>query len=225
MSDYSKLSKRQKHILQFMQQHNESHGFPPTIREIGEATSINSTSVVNYNLNKLVKEGFLERSSKVSRGLRLVKQAGDEGNVLIHPASQVTRIPLIGQIVASAPVSVPDDIGYYFDEDSTLEITPSLVRGADMNSVFALRVKGESMIDAMINDGDIVILRKQQTAHDGDMVAVWLDERSETTLKHFFDEGTRIRLQPAHPAMDPIYVHPNHCRIQGKVLTVIRYCD
>jgi repressor LexA len=226
MKDYNKLSKRQKHILQFMEQYVERHGFPPTIREIGQATAINSTSVVNYNLNKLVQAGYLTRSGRVSRGIRLVRAIPNENGGPEHssviPAATVLRVPFIGQIVASEPVSVPEDVGYYFDEENTIEVPPNMLRGVDVSEVYALRVKGDSMIDAMIQEGDLVLLRKQSVANNGDMVAVWLPQRSETTLKHFFDEGTRIRLQPAHPTMKAIYVDPTNCQIQGKVLGVIR---
>jgi repressor LexA len=97
-----------------------------------------------------------------------------------------------------------------------------MLGGLDTTNVYALRVKGDSMIDAMIANGDIVIFRQQETANDGDMVAIWLDERGETTLKHFHHEGARIRLQPANPYLEPIYVDPAQCHVQGKVLSVIR---
>jgi len=226
MKDYSKLSERQRNILRFMEKYIENYGFPPSIREIGEATGTNSTSVVNYNLNKLVQAGYLVRSQQKSRGLRLVKPLanGDKQGtgVLVQPALSVLRVPMVGQIVASEPVQVPDDVGYYYGEDDMIEVTPALLQGTDPAEVYALRVKGDSMIDAMIADGDVVLFRKQTTANNGEMVAVWLDERGETTLKRFYDEGTRIRLQPAHPTMKPIYVDPNHVAIQGKVLSVIR---
>ena len=109
-----------------------------------------------------------------------------------------------------------------FSEDM-IEVTPSMLCGAPQSEVFALKVKGDSMIDAMISDGDIVIFRKQEEAQNGEMVAVWLPDRGETTLKYFFRESdTQVRLQPAHPTMDPIYVHPGNCQIQGRVLSVIR---
>ncbi len=226
MKDINKLSERQRNILRFMEKYIEKYGFPPSIREIGEATGTNSTSVVNYNLNKLVHAGYLVRSSQKSRGLRLVKPLTNgekQGTgVLVQPALSVLRVPMVGQIVASEPVQVPDDVGYYFNEDDMIEVTPSLLQGVDPAEVYALRVKGNSMIDAMIADGDIVLFRKQATANNGDMVAVWLNERGETTLKRFYDEGTRIRLQPAHPTMKPIYVDPGNVTIQGKVLSVIR---
>jgi repressor LexA len=209
--------------MKYMESYLDSHGFPPTIREIGEATGIASTSVVNYNLNKLVAAGYLSRSSRMSRGIRLVKgQTKNKGVIGVQATSHTARVPVVGQIVASAPVPIPEDMGQYYDEDSMIEVTQSMLNGADPAQVFALRVKGDSMIDAMIQNGDIVIFRKQVTANDGDMVAVWLDERGETTLKYFHPEGARIRLQPAHPTMQPIFVPADHCQVQGRVLSVIR---
>jgi repressor LexA len=221
MKDFDKLSDRQRRILRFMDRYMHDNGFPPTIREIGKATGIDSTSVVNYNLNKLVQAGFVERAESKSRGLRLVKSIPDGRRARVKTSSDLLRVPLIGQIVASEPVNVPDD--YYPDEDNAVEVPASLLAGVNPAEVYALTVKGDSMIDAMIQDGDVVILRKTDTIRNGDMVAVWLDERSETTLKHFYEEGVRIRLQPAHPTMDPIYVDASHCHVQGKVLSVMRY--
>ncbi len=222
MRDRGKLSERQRNILRYMESYIDNHGFPPTIREIGEATGINSTSVVNYNLNKLVDAGHLSREARASRGLRLVKNGRKSSAQAVQPASQVIRVPLVGQIVASAPVPIPDDMERTY-ADEPVEVMPSMLRGAPQNEVFALKVKGDSMIDAMINDGDIVIFRKQEVAQNGEMVAVWLPDRSETTLKYFFRENeTTVRLQPAHPTMEPIYVHPANLQIQGRVLSVIR---
>ncbi|HLU10348.1 MAG TPA: transcriptional repressor LexA [Oceanobacillus sp.] len=219
MRDRNKLSERQRNILKYMENYLDTHGFPPTIREIGEATDIKSTSVVNYNLNKLVSAGYLSRSSRMSRGIRLVKSQKGKGVIGVQASNNVARVPLAGQIVASEPVPIPEDMRY---PDEEIEVTTTMLNGADPAQVFALRVKGDSMIDAMIQDGDIVIFRQQSTANDGDMVAVWLDERGETTLKYFHPEGPRIRLQPAHPTMQPIYVSAEHCHVQGRVLSVIR---
>jgi repressor LexA len=221
MRDRSKLSERQRGILRFMETYLETQGFPPTIREIGEATGINSTSVVNYNLNKLVDAGYLSRASAKSRGIRLTETQKTLPKPVIVPQSFI-RVPMVGQIVASAPVTVPDDVGYYYDEDDTIEVASWMLKGVSEGDVFALRVKGDSMIDAMIGDGDIVIFKRQVYADNGDLVAVWLDERSETTLKRFYLEGDRVRLQPEHPTMKPIYVDADHCTIQGRVLSVIR---
>jgi len=222
MKDRSKLSERQRNILKFMESFIEQNGFPPTIRQIGEATGIASTSVVNYNLNKLVKAGYVGRTARASRGLRLVKTVRSRGAHPVTSGGQMARVPLVGTIVASAPVEIPDSIGHYVDEDSYLQVPPGLLRGLDASQVFALKVKGDSMIDAMIRDGDIVLFRKQDTAENGEMVAVWLDQRNETTLKYFYREGARVRLQPAHPTMDPIYVDAAQCHVQGRVLSVIR---
>jgi repressor LexA len=222
VKDFSKLSERQRNILKFMQRYMEKFGFPPTIRDIGEATDIPSTSVVNYNLNKLVDAGYLERSDRVSRGLRLIAPIPGTKKKKVKGEEVFTRIPKIGQIVASKPVQMPEDTGHYFDEENLMDIPPSLLGGVDPEEVFALEVKGDSMIDAMIRDGDIVILRHQDTAQAGEMVAVWLPEDSATTLKYYYPEGERIRLQPAHPHMDPIYVNASNCEIRGKVLSVIR---
>lgn len=220
MRERNKLSEKQRSILRFMEHYMKVYGFPPTIREIGEAIGINSTSVVNYNLNKLVTAGYLSRVAAKSRGLRLT----DNAQNMVMPvaaAVAITRIPVMGQIVASAPVPVPDDA--HWDDEDAIQVSLAMLGGMDPSDVFALRVKGDSMVDAMISDGDIVIFRRQNTCNNGDMVAVWLDERGETTLKRFYHEGERIRLQPAHPTMDAIYVDPAHCHIQGRVLTVIRH--
>jgi repressor LexA len=223
MKKFDKLSERQRNMLRFMDRYMDSHGFPPTIREIGEATDINSTSVVNYNLNKLVQAGYLAREDRVSRGLRLIASFPGSGPRPVKSASTSSRVPLIGQIVASEPVNIPDDAGYYYDAEDTLEVTNDLLSGHDVAEVFALKVKGNSMIDALIGDGDTVLMHKQNTANNGDMVAVWLSERGETTLKMFFNEGERIRLQPKNQAMSPIYVNPDQCHVQGRVLSVIRH--
>jgi repressor LexA len=224
MKEFSKLSERQRNMLHYIEHYIQDHGFPPTIRQIGENTGINSTSVVNYNLNKLVQAGYLTRSQHVSRGLRLTGPVpgGDKKGkgVVLRPAA--LRIPLIpANIFASEPVNVPDDAHY--DEDDLMEVTADMLGGTDPSEAYALKVRGESMIDAMIREGDIVIFRKQQTAKNGDMVAVWLNDSSETTLKYFFKEGAKVKLQPAHPHMDPIYVDAKQIHIQGKVLSVIRH--
>lgn len=219
MKTFEQLSERQRKILRFMSGYLNSEGYPPSIREIGDAAGISSTSVVNYNLNKLVQAGFLGRQQRVSRGLRLLKEIpgvilaqGVSGEGLQYP------IPLLGRIVASEPVPVPEEA---LVEDH-VDVPAAWLQQHDPSEIFALKVRGDSMIDAMIQDGDTVLLRRQQTADNGDMVAVWLLERDETTLKHFYAEGERIRLQPAHPMMDPIYVDAEQLRVQGKVLHVLR---
>jgi len=222
VKNFKKLSERQQKILYFMHDYMQENGYPPTIREIGTATDINSTSVVNYNLNKLVAAGYLDRSGRVSRGLRLVAPIPGKSEKKVKASQNVDRIPLIGVIAAGLPLEVPEDIAHNIDDDDMLDIPPFLLGGADASEVFALTVQGDSMIDAMINEGDIVLLQVQQTAKNGEMVAVWLPERGETTLKYFYKEGKQIRLRPAHPTMEDIIVDARNCEIRGKVLSVIR---
>jgi repressor LexA len=205
------LSERQRRILEFIKSFALNNGYPPTIREIGEAVSISSTSVVNYNLNALQKEGLITRDRTVSRGIRLPESLGE-----LRAMVDVIHVPLLGRIAAGTPIPVPEG-GFVGD---TIELTRDLVP-ADKD-IYALQVRGDSMIDAYINDGDVVVMRHQETASDGDMVAAWLVNEEETTLKRYYHEGSRIRLQPENSRMQPIYVAPDNLRIQGKVLAVIR---
>lgn len=208
-----KLSRRQEAIIKFIGEFVDDNGYPPTIREIGSACNISSTSVVNYNLNKLERAGLLARDREVSRGLRLMTDDYTDKNLF--------RVPLVGRIVASEPVPVPGSDFAIFGADESIEITKDMVDPSE--DLFALQVKGESMVDAMINDGDIVIMRPHHDVKNGDLVAVWLDDREETTLKRFYREGKRVRLQPANPTMDPIYVEdPKTVRVQGRVVAVLR---
>ena len=223
MKDFNLLSIRQQNMLRFMHAYMQERGFPPSIREIGEECDIGSTSVVNYNLNKLVDAGYIVRSGKVSRGLRIV--AAIPG---VAPAPRViglpapNRVALVGSIAAGEPIALPEDIGHHIDEDDYIAVPPQLLGGYDEGEVFALTVRGDSMVDSMIQDGDIVILRRQNTADNGEMVAAWLPDDNETTLKHFYREADNIRLQPANNAYQPLYVHPANCEIKGKVLSVMR---
>jgi repressor LexA len=128
----------------------------------------------------------------------------------------------LGNIVASEPVEVGNESFATYDEEDAIELSRSLLDDKQPEDLFALRVSGDSMIDAMVNDGDIVIMRQQETARNGEMVAIWLTPDDTTTLKYFFNEGERVRLQPANPTMEPIYVKPSDVRIQGKVMMVLR---
>lgn len=221
------LSKRQQNILEFTRGYMDEHGRPPTIREIGKAVGINSTSVVNYNLGKLEEKGYLDRDPDVSRGLRLTNKADRFGQTVSSAAASIrdavdrlVKIPLVGDIVAGRPVTTGNDGFSTYDEEDAVELSRSML-SEKPEDLFALRVRGDSMIDAMVNDGDIVILKPQYEARNGEMVAVWL-RNDTTTLKHFYNEGKQIRLQPANPTMDAIYVDPADVQIQGRVLMVLR---
>jgi len=228
------LSDRHKRILEFLDEYQAQFGYPPSIREIGEKTGISSTSVVNYYLDQLEKAGYIERESHISRGIRVLKSLGEEegvgtriGNTAKRMASAVDellRIPVIGRIVAGSPVPVPPSDFSYYDPETGIDIARSLLPPREkVSDLFALEVQGDSMIDAMVNDGDIVIMKKVEAAKNGEMVAVWLRDRDETTLKYFYLENGRVRLQPANPTMRPIIIDdPSIVQVQGKVVMVIR---
>lgn len=224
------LSKRQQNILHFIWEYREKHDRPPTIREIGKSASISSTSVVNYNLNRLQELGYLVRDAEVSRGISFTDKALHFLGLLVEKVNDVAgqvaesfglvRIPLLGNIVAGQPIEVGNDGFATYDEEDAIEVSASMLKGRS-DDLFALRVSGDSMIDAMVNDGDIVIMRRQETANNGDMVAVWL-AGDTTTLKYFHYDGDHIRLQPANPTMEPIVVEPSAVQVQGKVMMVLR---
>jgi repressor LexA len=216
------LSVRQRSILDYIWDYWNEYGRPPTIREIGRAAKISSTSVVNYNLTKLAEKGFLDREAEVSRGLRLTEKALALYDAAVKAVSNLIRVPMVGDIVASEPVEVGHDTFVNYDEEDAIELSRSMLDTKRTDDLFALRVRGDSMIDAMVNDGDIVIMRQQETARNGEMVAVWLTPSDTTTLKYFFSEGERVRLQPANPHMEAIYVRPEEVRVQGKVMMVLR---
>jgi repressor LexA len=233
------LSPRQKSILQFIVAFYNENKFPPTIREIGERVGITSTSVVNYNLTKLEEEDLLRRRREVSRGLSvnwqrlaelgIFEPSHDEPVGESNGASFVAngrsfvrsliQVPVLGHIAAGEPIRVePRDA----NPDDVIEMASALVGSGE--NLFALRVKGDSMIDASVLDGDIVVLRHQNTANDGDMVAAWIEGDEETTLKYLFREGSNVRLQPANPNPDyqPIIRPAEKVRVNGKVVSVIR---
>lgn len=206
------LTERQDKILTYISTAIEDHGYPPTIREIGKAVGISSTSVVNYHLNKLKDMGLLERDGQVSRGLKI---PGKQASV---PTMQV---PIVGTIQAGLPVPVMDATSVdEADDADRIEVTADLAPRGE--GIYALRVKGDSMIDALINEGDIVVMQHASTANNGEMVAAWIKDQEETTLKRYYHENGRVRLQPANPTMDPIYVKPENLEIQGRVVAVIR---
>lgn len=206
-----RLSDRQKRIMEFIGRYVGANGYPPTIREIGEAAGISSTSVVKYNLEKLARLGYLERTKEVSRGLRLA-----DAPALISAAT--VQVPLLGYIRASAPLPSYDTFS-----DEMVELTKDIVTEPEL--VYALRVQGESMRDASVHDGDLVILRHQENAEKGEMVAAWLGPEEGLTLKRYYPEGRNIRLQPANEAYEPIVVPADQVELQGKVIAVIRRLD
>lgn len=211
------MTPRHQKIMDFIKRRYEE-GFPPSIREIGEAAEISSTSVVTYYLKQLTEMGLIERDPKFSRAIRPM-----------HPESKdLLHIPILGPIAAGQPIPLPDEQTPYIGEEmNSVDVARSLLPDRDKaQELFALKVQGDSMIDAMINDGDIVILKSTTEARNGEMVAVWLPANNETTLKYFYKEKEGFRLQPANPTMKPITYGKNEpLEIKGKVVMVIRKLD
>jgi repressor LexA len=205
------LSAKQQRILSFMRDFVDENSYPPSIRDILSGCGISSTSVVDYNLKALERMGYIRRDREVSRAIELLDGRGKR--------ARVVSIPVLGQIAAGTPIPVPGS-GAVDDPDETVEVSEDVTRGR--NDVFALRVKGTSMIDALVNDGDLVLLRAADTAENGEMVAVWLKRENETTLKYLHREGNKVRLQPANSTMKPIYTDAGNVAVQGKVISVIR---
>jgi repressor LexA len=208
-----KLSSRQQKIIDFVHSFWVERSYPPTVRDIVSGCGISSTSVVDYNLDILEREGYIRRHPGISRGIELITQSPAPGSSL--------KIPVIGQIAAGEPIPVPaPDTWDTTASSDILEVTEDLTRGRD--KVYALKVKGLSMVDALINDGDIVLMEYVNVVENGEMAAVWLKNEKEVTLKKVYREQGNIRLQPANDQMQPIYVEPDNVEIQGRVIAVIR---
>jgi repressor LexA len=208
------LSQRQQSILDYIQRFMKDSGYPPSIRDIQDKLKISSTSVVAYNLRKLEERGLIERDNKVSRG---IKMPGESMQVVPPPVAAMRRVGLAGTIAAGQPIPVPDqgETEEYVDVPS--DLVPDRIK-----DVYALRVKGNSMIDALIADGDIVLMRYQETAENGQMAAIRVIDRNEVTLKRIYFEGNQVRLQPANPTMDAWYEPAGNVQVQGRVVGVVR---
>ncbi len=228
------LTDPQIKVLKVIEDYQNSNGFPPSIRDIQDLGKFSSTSVVNYYLEQLETMGHIKRSGHVSRGIRLVRPfselaqaAGQKLQNVRESVQQVLRIPVMGRIFASEPVPVPPSDFAYLDAESVVSVARSMLPAREkVEELFALEVNGDSMIDAMVNDGDIVIMKPAKDVHNGDLVAIWLRDKDETTLKYFYLEDGKVRLQPANPTMKPIYIDdPATVDIQGKIVMIIRPCE
>jgi repressor LexA len=205
------LSAKQRGILQFLEDFIAEHDYPPSIRDIQTGCDISSTSVVDYNLKRLEEKGFIRRDREVSRAIELLDGQGERRR------RGTVQVPVLGKIAAGIPLPVhPDQLA----PEDVLDLTEDIA--GNRVGLYALRVQGTSMIDALINDGDIVILEPKQTANAGDVVAVWIVDREETTLKKYYPEGARVRLQPMNSTMEPIYEDATNVEVQGKLVATIR---
>jgi repressor LexA len=206
-----KLSERQKNILKYIEDYVDERGYPPSIREIGDKVGISSTSVVDYNLRVLEREGRIRRDREVSRGLEIV--GAQRSQRLAQP--RVLRIPVVGQIAAGLPIEAIED------PDDVIELPADSVPG----NCFALRVRGTSMIEDHIDDGDLVVVRPQPAVDNGDIAVAIVNDATENggaTLKRFYLEGDTVRLQPRNPAMQPIMVPADQVEVRGKVVKLLR---
>jgi repressor LexA len=207
-----KLSEKQRHIVKYIDNFLSRKGYPPSIRDIQKGCNISSTSVVDYNLNILESRGIISRHAEISRGIRLLSKS---------PSENISTIPVIGMIAAGEPIPVPTpDTWDVAAVSETMDIPSDLVKGRE--DVYALRVKGTSMVDALINDGDIVLMQHVNAVENGQMAAVWLKSEKEVTLKKVYVEKDRIRLQPANSQMREFFTGPDNVEIQGKVIGVVR---
>ena len=196
------LTRRQQEILTFIQRHSDAHGYPPSVREIGQALGLTSSSTVHSHLSALEKKGYLRRDPSKPRALEILKEEHEV------PAKKVISLPVVGQVTAGLPILAQQNIEDYFP------LPQEFVRS---DECFILKVRGDSMVDAGIFDGDMLVVRKQQTAKDRDIVVARMED--EATVKRFFREDGRIRLQPENPRMEPIFTRD--VAIEGVALAVI----
>ena len=211
------LSKRQKAMLDYIQDFMKSNSYPPTVRDIQAGCDISSTSVVDYNLQILQREGYLQRKREVSRGIELLGEAASSAGDTFR---NLMTVPVLGNIAAGEPLPVANTGPWNNADFDNVDLPPFLTKGKE--NIFALRVKGESMIDALVGDGDLVLLEPVTQPQNGDMVAAWLQDREEATLKHFYLDGDQVRLVPANSQLSPITVDATNVAVKGRVVGVVR---
>ena len=210
------LTARQHEIYQFVTGYVDGHGYPPTVREIGDAVGLASPSTVHAHLANLERAGYLRRDPTKPRALELIgRERATADPALVGEAGRVRVLPLVGQIAAGGPLLAEQNV------EDHLAVPDVLSSGA--GEEFLLRVRGDSMIEAGILEGDYVVVRRQQTAQNGDIVVALAggDEATdEATVKRFFREDGRVRLQPENAALEPLF--PEHVQVLGKVVGVFR---
>lgn len=209
------LRPKQKRILGFIREFLDENGLPPTVRDIQVQCEISSTSVVDYNLRVMERDGYLRRRQEIARGIELLDETGQP----VVPGA--VRVQIVGAIAAGEPIPAFSNEGAAAAaEFDTVEVSPELKKKHD--TLFALSVKGTSMIDALIDDGDVVVIKPTNTAHNGEMVVAWLHEQEEATLKKFYQEGDQVRLQPANSTMAPMFFDADNVEVRGRVVEVLR---
>lgn len=210
------LSERQQRILGFIEEFLDDNGYPPTIRDIQAGCEISSTSVVDYNLRALRTKGYINRDAEVSRGLQLV-HGGRRSEM-----PETISIPLLGTIAAGSPFPLPTtDSLSAIEAQETVDLPQSITGSGE--KLYALRVKGESMIDALIGDGDLVIMEQTSRVENGQMAAVRLKLEDETTLKRVYREGGKVRLQPENSQMEAIVCDAANVEVLSRLVAVWRF--
>jgi repressor LexA len=203
------LSQKRQQVLDFIREFVGRKGYPPTIRDIMNGCDSKSIAAIQLHLRKLEEEDYISRDPHVRRGITLPERP-----------RYTVEVPVLGYIAAGQPIPVPRSDAWREEPLETLELPTDIA--PDRDNIYALRVKGLSMIDALIDDGDIVVMEATNTVDNGDMAAVWLKKEQEVTLKRIYREPNRIRLQPENRQMKPIYHNPENVEIQGRVIGVIR---
>ncbi|HEY86655.1 MAG TPA: repressor LexA [Dehalococcoidia bacterium] len=206
----ARIPKSRLRVLNFIRAFLRQRGYTPTVRDIVKGCNISTSSVVQYHLNMLEREGYIHRDPKVFRSVRLIETE--------QPVAR--QVPLLGTIAAGEPLPVPTSDTWSTVPEEIVKLSDELIRGRE--GIYALRVKGSSMIDALIDDGDIVLMQQASKVDNGDMAAVWLKKQQEVTLKKVYRDGNRICLQPANRQMEPMYQDLDNVEIQGRVIGIIR---
>ena len=201
------LTKRQQEIFDFIKRYSAKNGYPPTVRDIGKAVGLASSSTVHAHLANLEKLGLLRRDPTKPRAIELLDRAVDSVRSVVRPSG----VPLVGSVAAGQPILAEENIEEYV-------VVPTAAGGEDGD--YVLRVRGDSMIDAGILEGDFVVVRPQEVADDGDIVVALVGEESEATVKRFFHEADHVRLQPENATMEPI--RSTDVRVLGKVVGLFR---
>jgi repressor LexA len=199
------LSIRQKQILTYIQQHVDAHGYPPTVREIGAAVNLSSSSTVHAHLKTLEEQGLILRDAVLTRAIKLTDMAIGEHRA---PTKQIVNVPIVGTVAAGKPRLAVEDI------EDVFPLPQDFISGEG----FMLEVRGDSMVEDGIHDGDYVVVRRQQTANNGETVVAMIE--NEATVKRFYKEKLKIRLQPANKLMKPMYF--DDIQIAGKVVGLVR---
>ena len=206
----------EQELYRFILEYDQQNGYTPSYQEMVNHTSSKTKSHIAHQLKNLEHAGWIEKTPNLPRAIRL--------NRSIRANHSQGLIPLLGVIQAGAPIPLPgSDFAMFLPEDG-LDVGAMIPMQKRRKELFALRVLGDSMIDSNVQEDDVVIMEKANQANNGEMIAAWMLEDEETTLKHFYKEKDRIRLQPANPKYKPIYCQPNQVQIQGRVVMVIRTC-